>query len=125
MGVVADLAERVVVMYAGSVVEEGPKSAVFRDPQHPYTWGLLGSIPRVDAHAHRAGSTAIPGAPPSLLAPPPGCRFAPRCTYRFSTLRRPAASCVARVGAEPCATRAISTRRSAACASPQRRRARA
>ena len=47
MGVVSEIAERVVVMYAGSVVEEGPKAAVFRDPQHPYTWGLLGSIPRV------------------------------------------------------------------------------
>ena len=55
MGVVADIAERVVVMYAGSVVEEGPKRAVFRDPQHPYTWGLLGSIPRVDAAARRVG----------------------------------------------------------------------
>jgi peptide/nickel transport system ATP-binding protein len=82
MGVVSDLAERIVVMYAGSVVEEGPKAAVFRDPQHPYTWGLLGSIPRLGRpRVHRL--TAIPGAPPSLLAPPEGCRFAPRCAYRF------------------------------------------
>jgi peptide/nickel transport system ATP-binding protein len=82
MGVVSDLAERVVVMYAGSVVEEGPKAAVFRDPQHPYTWGLLGSIPRVGRPRVRR-LTAIPGQPPSLLAPPEGCRFAPRCRHRF------------------------------------------
>ena len=82
MGVVSDFAERVVVMYAGGVVEEGPKEVVFRDPQHPYTWGLLGSIPRVGKTRGRR-LTVIPGLPPSLLAPPPGCRFAPRCKYRF------------------------------------------
>ena len=82
MGVVADLAERIVVMYAGRVVEEGPKSAIFRETQHPYTWGLLGSIPRVDRPRVRR-LAAIPGAPPSLLAPEAGCRFAPRCPYRF------------------------------------------
>jgi peptide/nickel transport system ATP-binding protein len=82
MGVVSELAERVVVMYAGSVVEEGPKATVFRDPQHPYTWGLLGSIPRVGKpRVHRL--TAIPGQPPSLQALPAGCRFAPRCVHRF------------------------------------------
>jgi peptide/nickel transport system ATP-binding protein len=81
MGVVSEIAERVVVMYAGSVVEEGPKAAVFRDPQHPYTWGLLGSIPRVGSRVQRLA--AIPGLPPSLLAPPVGCRFAPRCAHRF------------------------------------------
>jgi peptide/nickel transport system ATP-binding protein len=82
MGVVSDLAERIVVMYAGGVVEEGPKSVVFRDPQHPYTWGLLNSIPRLGRpRVNRL--TAIPGSPPSLLAPPPGCRFEPRCPYRF------------------------------------------
>ncbi|HEX7526407.1 MAG TPA: ABC transporter ATP-binding protein [Gaiellaceae bacterium] len=82
LAVVSDLAERVVVMYAGGVVEEGPKSAVFRNPQHPYTWGLLDSIPRVGTTRGRR-LTVIPGQPPSLLAPPPGCRFAPRCAYRF------------------------------------------
>ncbi len=82
MGVVADLAERIVVMYAGRVVEEGPKAAVFRDTQHPYTWGLLGSIPRVDRPRVRR-LAAIPGAPPSPLVPEAGCRFAPRCPYRF------------------------------------------
>jgi oligopeptide/dipeptide ABC transporter ATP-binding protein len=69
-------------MYAGGVVEEGPKSALFRDPQHPYTWGLLGSIPRVGSTRGRR-LTVIPGQPPSLLAPPTGCRFAPRCAFRF------------------------------------------
>jgi oligopeptide/dipeptide ABC transporter ATP-binding protein len=82
MGVVADLAERIVVMYAGRVVEEGPKSAIFRDTQHPYTWGLLGSIPRVDRPRVRR-LTAIPGTPPSALAPEEGCAFAPRCPHRF------------------------------------------
>jgi peptide/nickel transport system ATP-binding protein len=82
MGVVSDLAERVVVMYAGSVVEQGPKELVFREPQHPYTWGLLGSIPRVGRTRNRR-LTVIPGQPPSLVAPPPGCRFAPRCPHRF------------------------------------------
>jgi peptide/nickel transport system ATP-binding protein len=82
MGVVSELAERVAVMYAGSIVEEGSKSALFRDPQHPYTWGLLGSIPRVGRPRLRR-LVAIPGTPPSLLAPPEGCRFAPRCPHRF------------------------------------------
>jgi peptide/nickel transport system ATP-binding protein len=83
MGVVSDLAERVVVMYAGGVVEEGPKRDVFRNPQHPYTWGLLGSIPRVGTTRGRR-LTVIPGQPPSLVRAPVGCRFAPRCAYRFA-----------------------------------------
>jgi peptide/nickel transport system ATP-binding protein len=83
MGVVSQLAERIIVMYAGSAVEEGPKSAVFRDPQHPYTWGLLNSIPRL-GRPRVERLTGIPGAPPSPLAPPPGCRFEPRCAYRFA-----------------------------------------
>jgi len=82
MGVVSQLAERIIVMYAGGVVEEGPRSAVFRDPQHPYTWGLLNSIPRL-GRPRVERLTGIPGAPPSPLAPPPGCRFEPRCAYRF------------------------------------------
>jgi oligopeptide/dipeptide ABC transporter ATP-binding protein len=82
MGVVAELAERVVVMYAGRVVEEAPKTQLFRDPQHPYTWGLLGSMPRPDRPRVRR-LAAIPGAPPSLLAPPEGCRFEPRCPHRI------------------------------------------
>jgi peptide/nickel transport system ATP-binding protein len=82
LGVVADIAERVIVMYAGRVVEQGTLEEIFYDPQHPYTWGLLGSITRVD----RDRSTrlpAIPGMPPSLLSPPRGCHFHPRCPHRF------------------------------------------
>jgi peptide/nickel transport system ATP-binding protein len=82
MGVVADVAGRIIVMYAGGVVEEGPKELLFRDPQHPYTWGLLGSIPRADRGRVRR-LTVIPGTPPSMLALPPGCRFEPRCPHRF------------------------------------------
>ena len=82
MGVVADLAERVIVMYAGRVVEEAPKARLFRDPQHPYTWGLLGSMPRIDRPRQRR-LLAIPGAPPSPLEHAEGCRFEPRCPHRF------------------------------------------
>ena len=82
MGVVADLADRVCVMYAGRVVEDGPKRELFANAQHPYTWGLLGSIPRIDRPKPRR-LTAIPGLPPSLLALPPGCSFAPRCPHVF------------------------------------------
>jgi peptide/nickel transport system ATP-binding protein len=83
MGVVADIADRVCVMYAGRVVEDGPKRELFANAQHPYTWGLLGSIPRIDRpKPHRL--TAIPGLPPSLLSLPPGCSFAPRCPHAFA-----------------------------------------
>ena len=82
MGVVADLAERIVVMYAGRVLEEGSRREVFRDPQHPYTWGLLGSIPRVDRPRTRR-LAAIPGAPPSPLDLREGCPFEPRCPHSF------------------------------------------
>ena len=82
MGVVADIADRVVVMYAGRVVEEAPKRMIFRDPQHPYTWGLLGSIPRIDRpRTHRL--VAIPGLPPSQHEFTEGCRFEPRCAHSF------------------------------------------
>jgi peptide/nickel transport system ATP-binding protein len=83
MGVVAETCQRVVVMYAGKVVEEAPVEALFGDPRHPYTQGLIRSIPRVDRAAERRRLEAIPGSVPSLLAPPPGCRFAARC--RFAT----------------------------------------
>jgi len=82
LGVVADIADRIVVMYAGRVVEEGTLDEIFYDPQHPYTWGLLGSITRIDRNrAERL--PAIPGSPPSLLAPPDGCHFRPRCPHAF------------------------------------------
>jgi oligopeptide/dipeptide ABC transporter ATP-binding protein len=82
LGVVADIADRVIVMYAGRVVEQGTLDELFYDPRHPYTWGLLGSIARVDRDRSRR-LPAIPGSPPSLLDPPGGCRFAPRCPHAF------------------------------------------
>jgi oligopeptide/dipeptide ABC transporter ATP-binding protein len=82
LGVVADIADRIAVMYAGRVVEEGSLDAIFYDPQHPYTWGLLGSIPRVDKR--RPGRLpAIAGLPPSLADRPEGCHFRPRCPHEF------------------------------------------
>jgi len=82
MGVVAETCQRVVVMYAGKVVEEAPVEALFGNPRHPYTQGLIRSIPRVDRSAEQKHRLeAIPGTVPSLLQPPPGCRFAARCKY--------------------------------------------
>jgi peptide/nickel transport system ATP-binding protein len=82
MGVVAETCQRVTVMYAGKVVEEAPVEALFGDPRHPYTQGLIRSIPRVDRAAEKKQRLeAIPGTVPSLLEPPPGCRFADRCKY--------------------------------------------
>ncbi|MBB5785441.1 ABC transporter ATP-binding protein [Jiangella mangrovi] len=77
LGVVAELADRVVVMYAGRVVEQGDVTTVFTAPRHPYTVGLLESLPRLDRDVDELHP--IPGSPPSLLAPPPGCPFHPRC----------------------------------------------
>jgi peptide/nickel transport system ATP-binding protein/oligopeptide transport system ATP-binding protein len=82
LGVVADIADRVLVMYAGRVVEQGTLDELFYDPQHPYTWGLLGSIARLDRNRSRR-LPAIPGSPPSLLSPPQGCHFRPRCPHAF------------------------------------------
>ncbi len=82
LGVVADVADRVVVMYAGRVVEQGTLDELFYDPQHPYTWGLLGSITRVDRDRGQR-LPAIAGLPPSLLKPPKGCYFRPRCPHAF------------------------------------------
>ena len=81
MGVVAETAQRVVVMYAGKVVEEAPVDEIFRSPRHPYTQGLIKSIPRLDSDAGTRRLDAIPGVVPSLLDPAPGCRFAARCPY--------------------------------------------
>ena len=82
LGVVADIADRIVVMYSGRVVEQGTLDELFYDPQHPYTWGLLGSITRIDSdRTHRL--PAIPGMPPSLLSTPPGCHLRPRCPHAF------------------------------------------
>ena len=82
MGVVAETAQRVVVMYAGRVVEEATVERLFANPLHPYTQGLIRSIPRIDKDAgKRARLEAIAGVVPSLIEPPPGCRFAPRCKF--------------------------------------------
>jgi peptide/nickel transport system ATP-binding protein len=79
LGVVAEVADDIVVMYAGKIAEEGTVDSIFNRPHHPYTWGLLGSLPRLETDVERLAQ--IPGQPPSLLNPPAGCRFHPRCAY--------------------------------------------
>jgi peptide/nickel transport system ATP-binding protein len=79
LGVIAEIADDVVVMYAAKIVEHANVYDLFNRPQHPYTWGLMGSLPRIDRDVERL--TQIPGQPPSLLRPPNGCRFHPRCPY--------------------------------------------
>ena len=79
IAVVASLCERIVVMYAGRVVEDGPADRLLRDPRHPYTWSLLQSVPRMDRPLTRL--VAIPGQPPDPAARPPGCTFSPRCPF--------------------------------------------
>jgi oligopeptide/dipeptide ABC transporter ATP-binding protein len=81
MALVASLCSRVIVMYAGRVVEEGPVDQIFKDPQHPYTWALLRSVPRVD-EGRRQRLVSITGMPPDLVRMPPGCKFHPRCNFR-------------------------------------------
>jgi len=83
LGVVAEVADRVLVMYAGRVVEQGTLDEIFYDPQHPYTWGLLGSLTRLDRPRPQR-LPQISGAPPSLLELPEGCAFRPRCPHEFS-----------------------------------------
>ncbi|TVY00423.1 ABC transporter ATP-binding protein [Cohnella terricola] len=80
LGVVAEIAHRVLVMYAGKVVEQGPLNDIFYNPRHPYTWGLLRSVPRLDSDNSKE-LESIPGSPPDLYAPPVGCAFAARCPY--------------------------------------------
>jgi peptide/nickel transport system ATP-binding protein len=89
LGVVAELADDILVMYGGKCVEKGPADALFRSPEHPYTWGLLGSMPRLDREV-RERLTPIKGTPPSLINLPSGCAFHPRCPYegRNGTLSR-------------------------------------
>jgi peptide/nickel transport system ATP-binding protein/oligopeptide transport system ATP-binding protein len=83
LGVVADIADRIAVMYAGRIVEHGTLDEIFYDPQHPYTWGLLGSIARID-RPRPERLPAIAGMPPSLSDRPKGCHFRPRCPHEFS-----------------------------------------
>jgi peptide/nickel transport system ATP-binding protein/oligopeptide transport system ATP-binding protein len=86
LGVVADIADEILVMYAGRVVERSATRDLFYDPQMPYTWGLLGSIPRLD-RPRPERLYSIKGAPPSLINAPPGCKFRPRCPYAFEKCR--------------------------------------
>ena len=86
LGVVAGMTDRVVVMYAGKVVETAPTDVIFSNPLHPYTLGLLASVPRVDEQRHAELKT-IEGAPPDLLKPPPGCPFMPRCAFARAICR--------------------------------------
>jgi peptide/nickel transport system ATP-binding protein len=87
LGVVADIADRVVVMYAGRIVEQGTLDEIFYDPRHPYTWGLLGSIARMDRPRPKRLPT-IAGLPPSLAARPEGCHLRPRCPHEFDACRK-------------------------------------
>jgi oligopeptide transport system ATP-binding protein len=82
LGVVAGLCERVMVMYGGRIVEAGPIEPIFDDPRHPYTRGLLGSMPRLDERI-AAELTTVPGQPPNLQALPAGCAFRDRCAFAF------------------------------------------
>jgi oligopeptide transport system ATP-binding protein len=82
MGVVAGLCSRVIVMYAGRIVEHGSVHEIFKNPQHPYTWSLLQSIPRLDSDRNER-LLSIEGLPPDLIAPPKGCRFNPRCQFKI------------------------------------------
>jgi peptide/nickel transport system ATP-binding protein len=81
LGVVAETANSVLVMYAGRVMEYGPAAQVFELPQHPYAWGLLDSMPTIERRLEAL--VPIEGSPPSLIAPPSGCPFHPRCPYAF------------------------------------------
>ena len=87
LGVIADIADEIIVMYAGRVVERGSKRDVFYDPQMPYTWGLLGSIPRLDRPRPERLHT-IEGMPPSLINLPDGCKFRPRCPHAFEKCKQ-------------------------------------
>jgi peptide/nickel transport system ATP-binding protein len=85
LGVVAETADDVIVMYAARIVERGAVRSIFSEPRHPYTWGLMGSLPRLDVNVERLYQ--IPGQPPSLLNPPAGCRFHPRCAFAMPVCR--------------------------------------
>jgi peptide/nickel transport system ATP-binding protein len=80
LGVVAEVADDIAVMYAGRIVETASAQEVFSAPEHPYTWGLLKSIPRLESD-RSTELVPIPGTPPSLISPPSGCHFHPRCAY--------------------------------------------
>jgi len=81
LSLIAEIADKVAIMYAGKIVEIGTSEQIYLNPQHPYTRGLLNSIPRIRGEVKKL--TWIPGVPPDLINPPPGCRFHPRCSYKF------------------------------------------
>jgi oligopeptide/dipeptide ABC transporter ATP-binding protein len=87
LGVVAEMADDLMVMYAGRAVEAGTLEQIFYDPQHPYTWGLLGSLTRID-RPRTARLAQIAGQPPSLISPPQGCHFRPRCPHEFAKCKQ-------------------------------------
>lgn len=87
MGVVANMAERIYVMYAGQIVEHGTAEQIFYEAKHPYTRALLAAVPRMDSDSD-APLSSIPGTPPDLIAPPAGCAFAERCPYAMNICRR-------------------------------------
>lgn len=88
LGVVADLAERVIVMYGGEIMEEALVNDIFKNPKHPYTWGLIKSIPRLDIDREKEQLSSIDGTPPDLFNPPVGCPFAPRCEYAMEICKK-------------------------------------
>ena len=121
LGVVAEVADRVLVMYAGQVVEDAGLDDIFYDPQHPYTWGLLGSLTPLDLPRH----TRLPqigGSPPSLLHLAPGCRFAPRCPHVFEQCAQPPALAATAAGAhrDRCWLEPAAKTRTAQCRRPDR-----
>jgi peptide/nickel transport system ATP-binding protein len=87
LGVIAETADQVAVMYAGRIVEQGQLATILEAPEHPYTWGLLQSIPRLDS-PRRERLRPIEGTPPSLISPPSGCHFHPRCPYAMPICTR-------------------------------------
>jgi len=87
LGVVAGLAQRVVVMYAGQIIEQGTVGEIYYHAQHPYTWGLLKSVPRLDAEQKKK-LVPILGQPPDLISPPQGCPFAPRCDFAMAVCKQ-------------------------------------
>jgi peptide/nickel transport system ATP-binding protein len=99
LGVISEVAQNVMVMYAGRPMEIGTRDEVFNQPLHPYAWGLLESIPRVDQKGTRL--LPIPGAPPSLINVPPGCAFHPRCPHRFEPCDKERPEFVDRGGGHP------------------------
>ena len=87
LGVIASMCSRIVVMYGGCVAETGTTREIFYSPKHPYTWGLLRSIPKAQMDGTHSKLLPIPGTPPDMLRPPKGCPFAPRCPYAMQVCR--------------------------------------